>query len=252
LLLPPGLKEKMKLTDAQRTELRPIEESFAKTSREYQTANQPRIDAAHWANRQSRIAKDTVQIQAARTQLQQVWAGLQPHRAAAVTKIKPLLTPDQLKVLEDPKNQWREHHGDEMNDPSANARTFPSAFEGEHMLLPSGLKEKMKLTDTQRTELKPIEDNFANTSQAYKTANQPRIDAANEANRQARVSKDTAQIQAARTQLQQVWAGLQPHRAAAVTKIKPLLTPDQLKVLEDPTNQWRENHADEANDPSAN
>ena len=123
---------------------------------------------------------------------------------------------------------------------------------GERSLLPPGLKEKLKLTEAQRSELKPIEQDFANTSQQYQTANQPRIDAAQEANRQARVSKDTAQIQAARRQLHQVWAGLQPYREAAVKQIQPLLTPDQLKVLEDPKNQWRENHADEANDPSAN
>ena len=123
---------------------------------------------------------------------------------------------------------------------------------GERSLLPPGLKEKMKLTDAQRTELKPIEDDFANTSREYQTANQPRIDAAQEANRQARESKDVARIQAARQQLQQIWAGLLPDREAAVKQIKPLLTPAQLKVLEDPKNQWRERHAAEANDPSAN
>jgi Spy/CpxP family protein refolding chaperone len=122
---------------------------------------------------------------------------------------------------------------------------------GERSLLPPGLKEKMKLTTEQRTELKPIEDDFAKTSQQYQTANQPRIDAAQEANRQARAAKDTAQIQAARDQLQRVWAGLQPYREAAVNQIKPLLTPEQLTVLEDAKNQWRENHADEVNDPSA-
>ena len=122
---------------------------------------------------------------------------------------------------------------------------------GERSLLPPGLKEKLKLTDAQRTELKPIEADFAKTCQEYQTANQPRIDAAQEANRQARASKDTAQIQAAREQLQQVWAGLQPYREAAVKRIKPLLTPEQLEVLEDAKNQWRENHANEANDPSA-
>ena len=126
------------------------------------------------------------------------------------------------------------------------------AFEGEQLLLPPRLKEMLKLTKEQRTELKPIEDDFANTSREYQMANQPRIDAAQEATRQARASKDTAKIQAARKQLQQVWAGLQPYRETAVKQIKPLLTPDQLKVLEDPENQWRENHADEANDPSAN
>ena len=123
---------------------------------------------------------------------------------------------------------------------------------GERSLLPPGLKEKLKLTEEQRTELKPIEEDFAKTSQEYQKANQPRIDAAQEANRQARESKDAARIQAARQQLQQVWAGLQPDREAAVKQVKLLLTPAQLKVLEDPKNQWRENHADEANDPSAN
>ena len=134
---------------------------------------------------------------------------------------------------------------------------YQKAFEndrslGERSLLPPGLREKLKLTDEQRGELKPIEDDFANTCQQYQIANQPRIDAAEEANRQARESKDTAQIQAAREQLQQVWAGLQPDREAAVKQIKPLLTPDQLKVLVDAKNQLRENHADEVNDPSAN
>jgi hypothetical protein len=38
----------------------------------------------------------------------------------AVTQIRPLLTPDQLAILDDPQNQWRENHGQEANDPSAN------------------------------------------------------------------------------------------------------------------------------------
>ena len=134
---------------------------------------------------------------------------------------------------------------------------YQKAFEndrslGERSLLPPGLKEKLQLTDEQRTELKPIEDDFAKTCQEYQTANQPRIDAAQEANRQARESKNTAKIEAARKQLQQVWAGLRPYRETAVKQIKPLLTPDQLVILEDPKNQWRENHGSEVNDPSAN
>jgi len=123
---------------------------------------------------------------------------------------------------------------------------------GERCLLPPGLKENLQLTAEQRTELKLIEDDFAKTSQVYQAANQPRIDAAHESNRQARLSKDTGQIQAARNQLQQVWAGLQLYRVAAVKQIRPLLTPEQLEVLENPKNQWRENHVAEANDPSAN
>jgi len=37
-----------------------------------------------------------------------------------------------------------------------------------------------------------------------------------------------------------------------VKKIRPLLTPEQIVILDDPNNQWQENHASEANDPSAN
>jgi hypothetical protein len=134
---------------------------------------------------------------------------------------------------------------------------YQKAFEndrslGEQSLLPPGLKEKLKLTDEQRSELKPIEDDFAKTCQEYQTANQPRIDAAQEAIRRARESKDTTQIQAAREQLQEVWSGLQRYRDASVKQVKPLLTPDQITILEDPKNQWRENHGQEANDPSAN
>jgi len=123
---------------------------------------------------------------------------------------------------------------------------------GEQCLLPPGLKEKLQLTDEQKTEMKPIEDDFANTCEQYQVANQPRIDAAQDTLRQARESKDTAQIQAARQQLQGVWAGLQPYRDTAVIHIRPLLTPDQITILEDAKNQWHENHGDEANDPSAN
>jgi hypothetical protein len=119
-LLPPGLKEKLQLTDEQRGELKPIEVDFAKTCWEYQKANQPRIDAAEEATRRARAAKDTAQIEAARKQLQAVWAGLRPYRETAVVHIRPLLTPDQLAILDDPKNQWRENHGQEANDPSAN------------------------------------------------------------------------------------------------------------------------------------
>lgn len=131
------------------------------------------------------------------------------------------------------------------------APKYPKTFAGEQLFLPAGLKEKLLLTDTQKLQLKSVEDDFAGTSREYKVANQPRIEAAQEANRQASAARDKAQIQAARTQLQQAWAGLQPYRAAAVAKIKPWLTPDQLKILEDPRNQWRENHATEANDPPA-
>src|SRR5476651_686454 len=50
-ILPPGIKEMMRLTEAQRKEMKPIEDDFAKTRGEYQAANQPRIDAAEEANR---------------------------------------------------------------------------------------------------------------------------------------------------------------------------------------------------------
>lgn len=134
---------------------------------------------------------------------------------------------------------------------NAQPRKYPKALAVEQLLLPSGFKEKLKLTEAQRTELKPIEDDFANTSREYRLANQPRIDAANEANRQARAAKDQTQIQAARTQLQQVWAGLKPYRMTDVNRIKPLLTPEQLKILEDPKNQWPEDNAAETEDRSA-
>jgi Xaa-Pro aminopeptidase len=119
-LFPPGLREKLKLTEEQRAELIPIEEDFAKTSLEYQTANQPRIDAAMESIRRARESKNPANIEAARHQLQQMWAGLQKYRDESVRQVKLLLTPDQLAILEDPGNAWREEHGSEVNDPSAN------------------------------------------------------------------------------------------------------------------------------------
>jgi hypothetical protein len=123
---------------------------------------------------------------------------------------------------------------------------------GEHALLPPGLKLKMKLTGEQRDGLKPFEDAFARTSWQYEAANQSKIDAAGEMSRRVSGSKNTLQIQAARDQSQAVWAGLDPDRVAAVKQIKPLLTPDQVAILEDPSDQWCENHDNESNDPSAN
>jgi hypothetical protein len=78
------------------------------------------------------------------------------------------------------------------------------------------------------------------------------LESAHEANQRARVSKDPARIQLARQQVQNVWVGLQRDRKAAVYNFKRLLTPEQVKILEEPKNQWRENQANEANDPSAN
>ena len=123
---------------------------------------------------------------------------------------------------------------------------------GERALLPPGLREKLQLTQEQCAEMRPIENDFAKTSLDYQAANQPRIDAAKESIRVARGSKNEAQIQSARHQLQTVWAGLQTYRTAAVKQVKPLLTPAQVAILEDPDNQWREDHVNEANDPSAN
>jgi len=123
---------------------------------------------------------------------------------------------------------------------------------GERALLPPGLKEKMRLTDDQRAELKTIEDEFAVTSLQYQMANEPRISAALEAERQARAINDPGQIQVAREQLQQVWAGLQSDRDTAIIHVRPLLTPDQIIILDDPKNKWHESHGHEANDPSAN
>ena len=97
---------------------------------------------------------------------------------------------------------------------------------GELALLPPGLKEKLQLTDEQRGELKPIEDDFAKTSREYQAANQPRIDAAQEANRQARASKDAAKIQAARKQLLQffeAWGVMDPDTIRGRRKLSALL-----------------------------
>src|SRR4026209_2863879 len=79
---------------------------------------------------------------------------------------------------------------------------------GQRAIFPPGLKEKMKLTNAQRTELKQFEDDFANISKQYQAANQSRIDDAQEASRRARASKNPAQIQAARKQLHDIWVGL--------------------------------------------
>ena len=41
------------------------------------------------------------------------------------------------------------------------------AYKGDQVTYPAGLRERLHLTDEQKAELKPIEDNFANTSRQY-------------------------------------------------------------------------------------
>jgi hypothetical protein len=106
LLLLPKVKARLEITEAQQSEFRSIEQDFAVTCRQFKAANQPRIDSALEADRQGRNAKDDAQIRAARLQLQQVWSGLQPYRTAATARLKTLLTPAQLRIVEDPANQW--------------------------------------------------------------------------------------------------------------------------------------------------
>jgi hypothetical protein len=119
-LLPPGLKDKMKLTYKQCEALKPFEDDFASMSQQYEVANQFRIDAAGDVSRQVRGSKNAAQIRAARSESQAAWAGLQPYRDSAVNKIKPLLTTNQIAILKDPLNQWHENHVYEAHDPSAN------------------------------------------------------------------------------------------------------------------------------------
>jgi len=97
------------------------------------------------------------------------------------------------------------------------------------------LKEKLQLTADQITDLKLIEDDFANTSQQYQAANQPRIDAAHESNRQARPVEGPGTNSGGRAaSLQQVLGRSPPYREAAVKQIRPLLTRSNFEVLENP------------------
>jgi len=105
----------------------------------------------------------------------------------------------------------------------------------------------MKLTDEQRGELKPIEDDFANTCQQYQKPTNPGLTPPRRRFGRRAQRRTTAQIKAARQQLQQVWAGLRPYRVTAVNQIKPLLTPDQLADFRrSAKTNGGENHGQEA------
>jgi len=123
---------------------------------------------------------------------------------------------------------------------------------GERCLFPPGLKVLMRLTNAQKRDLKPLEDEFAKTAEQYRVANRVAIDGALVAERDARMAKDQALIEAARKRLQDAWSGLQSARADFVFRARAFLTPDQLVILDDPNNQWRESYPVEADDPSAN
>jgi hypothetical protein len=110
---------------------------------------------------------------------------------------------------------------------------------GQPLLSPEE-KDLLKFTSDQQPKLKTIEDDFAKTRQEFITANQARIDGANDAFAQALISKDESRIQLANTQLEMAWAGMKPERIAAMNRIKALLTPDQLKVFDEQLNLARE------------
>lgn len=89
----------------------------------------------------------------------------------------------------------------------------------------------------------PSAEAVATTNLEFKVATQLRIDAALEANRLARAAPDPAQLQAARTQIEQIWAGLPPNRATDTNR---------LEILKVSQYRWREDLTAEADDPAAN
>ena len=116
LLFPPGLKSRLRLTDAQQTEVKAIERDYTQAVLEYKRANQPRIEAAQEALQKATAANDPAQLQAARAQLDLAWQGLRATRLSAIAKTKLLLTPAQAKLIDDPKVHW---NGNPYNQPAA-------------------------------------------------------------------------------------------------------------------------------------
>jgi hypothetical protein len=112
-------------------------------------------------------------------------------------------------------------------------------------LFPFGLKPRLRLTDAQKADVKTIEADYVQAVLEYKRANQARIDAANEALQKAVAANDAAQIQAARAQQELAWQGLRAARLSAIAKLKLSLTPSQVKLVDDPKLQWRDNPYDQ-------
>lgn len=110
-LLPQNIVEKLNLTEDQKTKIKGIEESFAKTRKEYMDAHKAETDSARTAMKEAKESGDKAKMAAARQQMQQAMAGLDSQRKSAIDQVKSLLTDEQKKVLEDAKKNMMEHHG---------------------------------------------------------------------------------------------------------------------------------------------
>ena len=101
-------------------------------------------------------------------------------------------------------------------------------------------KKRLALSDPNRKFIEIAPDNFNKTMAQMEPRITPRV--------KNRLANDGSELG-----LDLSFTKLEDFEPDNVVKqIKPLLTPDQLVILEDPKNQWRENHVNEANDPSAN
>lgn len=107
-LLPPGVVDKLNLTEDQKAKIKGIEEAYAKTAKEYRQAHKAEYDAARAAMKEARESKDDAKRKEALEKLKQADAGLQPQRQAAIEQIKSNLTDEQKAILDQAKERAKE------------------------------------------------------------------------------------------------------------------------------------------------
>jgi Spy/CpxP family protein refolding chaperone len=109
-LIPPGLEEKLKLTEDQKTKIKAIEDSFKKTREEYMAAHKAEFEAGHEAMKAARESNDEGKRKEAGQKLRGLREGMAEHRKVALDQVKSLLTDEQKKLWEEEKQKFQEKH----------------------------------------------------------------------------------------------------------------------------------------------
>ena len=202
--------EKLNLTEAQKTQIQSLRESF-RAQTEPQRAELRRLTTEF---RAAREANDTARAQSLRSQIQALHTQLRESAQAQKARFEAVLTPEQRAQLETLKSQrrgkMRGHHAKRGGD-------FGAKF-----------AEKLNLSDTQKTQMNTLRQNFRAASEPYRERTRQ---LATEL-RQAREANDTARVEALRAQIEGQRAQMKVLADSHRQQVLSILTPEQRTQLE--------------------
>ncbi len=110
-LVPPRLVDKLNLTDAQKSQLQTLEASFDKERESMMAGKTNQLAQLEQQAKTAREAKNEAQLKEIRKQRMELMKPLWELRKESMGKFEATLTPDQKKILDETRQEFREHHG---------------------------------------------------------------------------------------------------------------------------------------------